>query len=196
MCTATYGVDESRIIDDPTIIAGNMRRLGRLAQGYGLRVAYEAPSWGIHNNTWQQVQRILELVNLPNVGHCLDTFHLAARDAGDPFNSKSPIRPNGLPALQASLDELKRTVDPNNIVYFQLSDATVADPKQTGYPRQDLAQPPFMTQSRNCRIYPCEEQHGGCLPVVDVAKTVFDLGYRGWVSMEVFHTDMWEARTS
>lgn len=190
------GVEESRITDDPTIIAGNMRKLGHLAQGYGLRVAYEAPSWGIHNNTWQQVQRILELVSLPNVGHCLDTFHIATREAGDPFNSKSPIRPNGLPALQASLDELKRTVDPNNIVYLQLSDATVADPKQMGYPRQDLAQPPFMTQSRNCRIYPCEAQHGGCLPVVDVAKTVFDLGYRGWVSMEVFHTDMWEARAS
>lgn len=173
-----------------------MRKLGHLAQRYDLRVAYEAPSWGIHNNTWQQVQRILELVDLPNVGHCLDTFHIASREAGDPFNSNTPIRPNGLQSLQASLDELKRNVNPTDIVYFQLSDAMVADPEQTGYPRQDLAQPPFMTQSRNCRIYPCEEKHGGCLPVVDVAKAVFDLGYRGWVSMEVFHTDMWEPRTS
>ncbi|KAL4863432.1 hypothetical protein BDV12DRAFT_206483 [Aspergillus spectabilis] len=196
ICTALYGVDESQITADPEIIAANMRKLGHLAQSYGLRVAYEAPSWGIHNSTWQQVHRILELVDLPNVGHCLDTFHIASKEAGDPFSVTSPVRANGRQRLQASLDELKRTVDPASIVYFQLSDATVADAAQSGYPRRDLGQPPFMTQSRNCRIYPCEEQYGGTLPVIDVAKAVFDLGYRGWVSLEAFHTDMWEQRHS
>jgi 4-hydroxyphenylpyruvate dioxygenase len=173
-----------------------MRTLGHLAQHYNLRVAYEAPSWGIHNNTWQQVQRILDLVNMPNVGHCLDTFHIASKEAGDPFNSKSPIRNDGHRDLQSSLEELRRTIKPENIVYFQLSDATVADPDQDGYPRRDIKQPSFMTQSRNCRIYPCEEHKGGCLPVIDIAKAVFDLGYSGWVSMEVFHTDMWDQRSS
>ncbi|KAL3460067.1 xylose isomerase-like protein [Aspergillus heterothallicus] len=196
ICTALYGVDQSRFTDDPAIIAENMRRLGHLAGSYGLQVAYEAPSWGIHNNTWQQVQKILDLVDLPNVGHCLDTFHIASREAGDPFISASPIKAGGCDNLRASLGELKCTINPANIVYFQLSDATLADPEQKGYPHRDLAQPAFMTQSRNCRIYPCEEQYGGCLPVVDVAKAVFDLGYRGWVSMEVFHTDMWDPRTS
>ncbi|KAJ5987933.1 hypothetical protein N7481_003143 [Penicillium waksmanii] len=167
-----------------------------LTQRYDLRVAYEAPSWGIHSNTWQQVQKIIDLVDLPNVGHCLDTFHIASKEAGDPFSSISPIRADGYRNLQSSLDELKRIVKPENIVYFQLSDATAANPDQEGYPRRDMNQPPFMTQSRNCRIYPCEESRGGCLPVVDVAKAVFDLGYCGWVSMEVFHTDMWEKRNS
>lgn len=173
-----------------------MRTLGRLAQRYSLRVAYEAPAWGIHNNTWQQVQKIIDLVDMPNVGHCLDTFHIASKVAGDPFGSISPLRPDGYQDLQRSLNELKRTVKPENIAYFQLSDATVADQDQKGYPRRDMNQPPFMTQSRNCRIYPCEEDRGGCLPILDVAKAVFDLGYCGWVSMEVFHTDMWEKRSS
>lgn len=173
-----------------------MRTLGSLANQYGIKVAYEAPSWGIHFNTWQQVQRILDIVDMPNVGHCLDTFHIASREAGDPFNKTSPIRQNGYQNLQTSLNELQRTVKPAEIMYFQLSDATVADPDQKGYPRRDLGQPAFMTQSRNCRIFPCEEQYGGCLPACSVAKTVFDLGYRGWVSMEVFHTDMWEERSS
>ena len=173
-----------------------MRKLGLLAAKYGLRVAYEAPSWGIHNNRWQQVQKILDLVDLPNVGHCLDTFHIASREAGDPFNATSPIRADGYRNLTNGLAELQRTINPTEIVYFQLSDATVADPEQKGYPRRDLAQPPFMTQSRNCRIYPCEQQYGGSLPVMDVAKAIFDRGYRGWVSMEVFHTDMWEERDS
>lgn len=173
-----------------------MRRLGLLAQKYGLRVAYEAPSWGIHHNTWKQVQGILDLVNLPNMGHCLDTFHIASREASDPFNATSPVRADGRKNLQNSLDELKETVHPSKIVYLQLSDATAADPEQKGYPRPDPAQPPFMTQSRNCRIYPCEEQYGGSLPVVEVARAVFDVGYTGWVSMEVFHTDMWDRRSS
>lgn len=181
---------------DPVGIAANMRKLGLLAQKYNLRVAYEAPSWGLHKDTWQHVQEILNQINLPNVGHCLDTFHIASREAGDPFNNASPTRPDGTQRLQRSLKELKQTVDPSNIVYFQLSDATVADPNQVGYPRRDLNQPPFMTQSRNCRIFPCEERFGGSLPVVDVARAVFDMGYEGWVSMEVFHTDMWDTRAS
>ncbi|KAJ5363577.1 uncharacterized protein N7496_009290, partial [Penicillium cataractarum] len=196
ICSALYPLQESKITSDPKTIAANMRKLGLLAQKYNLRVAYEAPSWGIHKNTWQHIQEVLDLVDLPNVGHCLDTFHIASREAGDPFNVDSPVRPDGLKRLRHSLEELKQTVDPSRIVYLQLSDATVADPKQRGYPRRDLNQPAFMTQSRNCRIFPREENYGGTLPAVQVAKTIFDMGYSGWVSMEVFHTDMFETRSS
>lgn len=173
-----------------------MTKLGLLAQKYGLKVGYEAPAWGVHKNTWQHVQEILDKINLPNVGHCLDTFHIASREAGDPFNVDAPVRADGLKRLRDSLDELKRTIDPAKVVYLQLSDATVADPQQRNYPRKDLKQPPFMTQSRNCRIYPCEEDYGGTLPAVEVAKAIFDMGYTGWVSMEVFHTDMFDSRSS
>jgi Sugar phosphate isomerases/epimerases len=177
--------------------AANIRRLGLLAQQYNITVAYEAPAWGIHINTWQQIRDIIKLVNLPNVRHCLDTFHIAAKEAGDPFNSAAPVRPDGMSRLQNSLREMQRTLKASDIAYLQLSDATVADPEQKGYPRRDLKQPPFMTQSRNCRIFPCEPAHfGGTLPLLDVAKTVFDMGYRGWVSMEVFHTDLWDCRAS
>ena len=196
ICTALYPVDESKIDSEPAVIAANMRKLGLLALKYNLRVAYEAPSWGIHKDTWQHVQEILDLVNLPNVGHCLDTFHIASKEAGNPFSPASPIQEGGFQRLQRSLDELKCTVNPANIVYLQLSDATVADLEQKEYPMQDLAQPALMTQSRNCRIYPCEEQYGSTLPVIQVAKTIFDMGYNGWVSMEVFHTDMWNTRAS
>lgn len=173
-----------------------MKRLGLLAQKYNLQVGYEAPAWGIHLNTWQQIHEIIRLVDLPNVQHCLDTFHISAKEAGDPFCAQAPIRPGGLESLHGSLDKMKRTVTPNQIAYLQLSDATVADPSQKGYPRRDLKQPPYMTQSRNCRIFPCESQNGGVLPAIEVAQAVFDLGYTGWVSMEVFHTDLWKTRHS
>lgn len=179
-----------------TTIAANMKRLGLLAQKYSLQVGYEAPAWGTHLDTWQQIHEIIRLVDLPNICHCLDTFHISAKEAGDPFSAVAPIRPGGLTNLRRSLGEMKRNVTPNQIAYFQLSDAMVADPTQAGYPRRDLSQPPYMTQSRNCRIFPCEAHNGGVLPVLEVAQAVFDLGYTGWVSMEVFHMDMWDPRSS
>ncbi|CDM27221.1 hypothetical protein DTO013E5_4544 [Penicillium roqueforti] len=191
-----YPIDPVRITPEVTTIAANMKRLGLLAQKYGLLVGYEAPAWGTHLNTWQQIHEIIKLVDLPNVCHCLDTFHISAKEAGDPFSAVAPIRPGGLANLRRSLEEMKRTVTPNQIAYFQLSDAMVADQGQVGYQRRDLNQPPYMTQSRNCRIFPCEANRGGVLPVLEVAQAVFDLGYTGWVSMEVFHTDMWNTRSS
>ncbi|KAJ5632495.1 hypothetical protein N7490_008834 [Penicillium lividum] len=196
ICSALYPIEESRITSDPAVIAANMRKLGLLAQRYNLRVGYEAPAWGIHKNTWQHIQEVIDIVNLPNVGHCLDTFHIASKEAGDPFNAAAPVRKDGYERLQKSLDELKRTIDPSSIAYLQLSDAIVADPEQREYVVKDLNQPPFMTQSRNCRIFPCEEKLGGILPAVEVAKAIFDIGYKGWVSMEVFHTDMFDRRAS
>lgn len=173
-------------------IADNLRQLGQLAEKHGLIIAYEGVAWGIHVNTWEQVHEILSLTNHPNVRHCLDTFHIAAKVAGDPCNASAPIRPEGLRNLEISLEEMKRTIKPSDIGYLQLSDATVADPQQKDYPVCDLNQPPFMTQSRNCRMFPCEPaQYGGTLPALDVAKAIFDIGYRGWVSMEVFHKDLW-----
>ncbi|KAH7112299.1 xylose isomerase-like protein [Dactylonectria estremocensis] len=173
---------------DTLKIAANLKRLGLLAQKYNTIVAYEGVAWGIDVNTWQQVRDILGHVDLPNVRHCIDTFHIAAKEAGDPFNVLSPVKADGVGRLRNSMSEFSRTVKVSDIGYFQLSDATVADKEQTGYPMRDLKQPPFMTQSRNCRIFPCEH---GVLPVLEVAKTVFEMGYRSWVSMEVFHPDMW-----
>lgn len=50
-----------------------------------------------------------------------------------------------------------------------------------------------MTWSRNCRIFPCEpEEYGGVLPALDVCRAVFDIGFTGWVSMEVFHTQHYD----
>lgn len=43
-----------------------------------------------------------------------------------------------------------------------------------------------MTWSRNCRPFPYE----GLLPLIDTVKAVLDTGYNGWISMEVFHTQL------
>jgi 4-hydroxyphenylpyruvate dioxygenase len=180
------------VTSDPKKIAQNLSKLCLLAQSHGKLVAYEAISWGYNTNTWQQSRDIFHLVDLPNFRHCLDTFHIATKIAADPFNQEQPIHLDGIENLKSSLDELRNDIKPSEIGYMQLSDATVADALQRNYPNQDFNAPPFMTQSRNCRVFPCDTIHQGILPVVDVAKAVFDTGYRGWVSMEVFHTDLWK----
>lgn len=164
-----------------------MRKLALLAQKYDKVVAYEGVVFGTNVNTWQQVHDTVRRVNLPNLRHCVDTFHIAAKEAGDPFNTTAPVKPDGQERLRNSLIEFKQKVRADDIGYLQLSDATVADRLQRGYPLRDLNQLPWMTQSRNCRIFPCEH---GVLPALDVAKAVFETGYRGWVSMEVFHPDL------
>ena len=176
-----------RLTPDIPKIAANMRRLGELAHLHGITVAFEAVAWGIHLHKWQHIRAVLAEVRLPNVQYCLDTFHIAAVEAGDPFNKEKPVRDDGHKRLERSLEDLRKTVRAGEIGYFQLSDAIAADKEQKGYPVRDLEQPPFMTQSRNCRVFPGE----GSLPVLPVAKAVFDTGYRGWVSMEVFHPDLW-----
>lgn len=174
---------------DPTKIAANMKRLGLLAQKHNKIVAFEGVAFGMDINTWQKARDIVRLVDLPNVRHCIDTFHIAAGEAGDPLNMAAPIPPGGMEKLQRSLEEFKREVRHTDIGYFQLSGGTPADRLQRGYPLRDLNQPPFMTQSRNCRPFPGE----GVLPIMEVAKAVFETGYRGWVSMEVFHTDLFRS---
>lgn len=174
---------------DPRKMAANMRKLGQLAQKHNKIVAFEGVAFGVDINTWQKARDIVRLVDLPNVRHCVDTFHIAAGEAGDPLNMAVPLRSDGMERLQRSLEEFKREVRPTDIGYFQLSDGAPADRLQRGYPLRDLNQPPYMTQSRNCRPFPGE----GVLPVMDVAKAVFETGYRGWVSVEVFHTDLFSS---
>lgn len=45
--------------------------------------------------------------------------------------------------------------------------------------------------SRNARLFPFEENLGGYMPVLEMLEAwIFDWGYRGWVSMELFNRSM------
>ncbi|WP_420100346.1 TIM barrel protein [Corynebacterium sp.] len=66
-------------IDDDEVCASQLRRAGELAAGYGIRLAYEALAWGKYVNTYRHAYRIVELADHPNVGTCLDSFHILSR---------------------------------------------------------------------------------------------------------------------
>jgi len=66
-------------IDDDAVSADQLRRLGNLAQAYGIRIAFEALAWGRFVDDYRRAWRIVELADHPAVGVCLDSFHILSR---------------------------------------------------------------------------------------------------------------------
>ncbi|MDK1327678.1 sugar phosphate isomerase/epimerase and 4-hydroxyphenylpyruvate domain-containing protein [Arthrobacter sp. zg-Y1143] len=66
-------------VNDDAVAAGQLSRLGDLAAGYGVKVAYEALAWGRYVNDFEHAQRIVDLARHPNIGTCLDSFHILSR---------------------------------------------------------------------------------------------------------------------
>lgn len=61
---------------DPGVAVDQLRALGDLAQGYGVRIAYEALAWSRYVSTYEKAWEVVEAVDHPFVGLCLDSFHL------------------------------------------------------------------------------------------------------------------------
>lgn len=93
-------------IDDDKVCASQLRRAGEVAAKYGVKLAYEALAWGKYVNTYRHAQWIVDLADHPNVGTCLDSFHILSR--GDD--------PSGI------VD-----IDPAKIFFVQLADAPRRD---------------------------------------------------------------------
>ncbi len=86
---------------DTATLARDLRKLATLALPHGIKVAYEALSWGRTINRFTQAWQVVDEANCPNLGIGLDAFHIfAARD---------------------SLDDLD-LLDPQHIYLVQLSD--------------------------------------------------------------------------
>ena len=93
--TSTHATDD---LDD---IARDLRRLAMLAVPHGIRVAFEALSWGRTINEFPQAWDVVCRADAPNLGIGLDSFH-------------------GF-ATKTSPDELE-ALDPDKIFLVQLAD--------------------------------------------------------------------------
>ena len=67
-------------IDDDDLRASQLSELAELAGEHGIRVAYEALAWGKYVNDYEHAYRLVEMVDHPNFGTCLDSFHILSRD--------------------------------------------------------------------------------------------------------------------
>ncbi|MEW1820933.1 TIM barrel protein [Arthrobacter sp. NPDC080031] len=67
-------------IDDDDLRAEQLSRLAELAGDHGVKVAYEALAWGKYVNDYEHAHRLVDAVDHPNLGTCLDSFHILSRD--------------------------------------------------------------------------------------------------------------------
>jgi 4-hydroxyphenylpyruvate dioxygenase len=67
-------------IDDDGLRAEQLAQLAGLAGDHGVKVAYEALAWGKYVNDYEHAYRLVETVDHPNLGTCLDSFHILSRD--------------------------------------------------------------------------------------------------------------------
>ncbi|KAF8851163.1 xylose isomerase-like protein [Acephala macrosclerotiorum] len=188
---------DSRMTGDLETVANDLREIADLgaAQNPPFRFAYENLCWGTYNDTWSKAWAVVEAVDRPNFGLCLDTFNIAGREFADPSREDGKVE-NAEEVFRRSMEKMAKTMDVNKVFYIQVVDAERLERKMD---RENAfwveGQKPRMSWSRNCRLFLCEEDRGGYLPVFDVLKAICEgLGYKGWVSMELFNRSLVEER--
>ncbi|KAI9642614.1 hypothetical protein NHQ30_009419 [Ciborinia camelliae] len=191
---STFGTPPTRTPSLAQMIS-DLRELADLgaAQTPPFRFAYENLCFGSRVDTWRGAWDVVRGVARPNFGLCLDTFNIAGREFADPA-SPTGMRPNAHATFTQSLEDMIRTIDPSKIFYLQIVDAErLSAPLVAGHEFYVEGQKARMSWSRNCRLFLGEQDRGGYLPVLDVVKAICDgLGYKGWVSFELFNRSLAE----
>jgi sugar phosphate isomerase/epimerase len=82
-------------------LVSDLRKLATLALPLGIRIAYEALSWGRHVNLLPQAWEIVQEADRTNLGLCIDSYHAMA-------NRKEPVTPDD--------------IQPDKVFLVQLSD--------------------------------------------------------------------------
>ncbi|KAI1393062.1 xylose isomerase-like TIM barrel [Hypoxylon trugodes] len=183
----------SELSEDPHVAIEDLKEVADLGlrQNPPIRFTYEALCWGTRCDLWEHSWDIVQAVDRPNFGLCLDTFNIAGRIYADP-SSLTGRTPDSDQAVQESIDRLKAIVDVRKVFYVQVVDAEkLAKPLVQGHEFYDAEQPARMSWSRNCRLFYGEKDRGAYLPVAKISQAIFQgLKFEGWVSMELFNRRM------
>jgi sugar phosphate isomerase/epimerase len=115
---------------DPEVLVRDLSKLATLAVPLGIRIAYEALSWGRHVNEFPQAWEIVASADRANLGLALDSFHMLATQTG--------------------LGDLD-LVDPKKIFLVQLADFMF---------RELPSREERIDTARHFRVFPGEGVHG------------------------------------
>lgn len=175
---------------DEDVMISELQKLADLAAEIAPQVgiAYEAVAWGCYVDIWQDSLRIVQRVDRPNFGLCLDSFHIAARLWGDNTAESGKQEGDVQAILHSSLTDFVDNCPIDKIFYVQLSDGErYAPPLSPEHRFYDSTFPPALTWSRHTRPFPLETEMGGYMPVLEIAKAwLVDKKWEGHVSFEVF----------
>jgi sugar phosphate isomerase/epimerase len=67
---------------DAAVLARDLRKLATLAVPFGIRIAYEALSWGRHVTEYPKAWDIVAEADRANLGLAIDSFHMLATGTG------------------------------------------------------------------------------------------------------------------
>lgn len=185
----------SEISNDTALIVSDLQELADIGLQHSppIRFAYESLCWGTHVDKWELCWAIVQAVDRPNFGICLDTFNIMGRIYADP-TSPTGCTPDAETEAKASVRRLVQQIGPHKdkIFFIQIVDAErLQEPLRPGHAFYNPAQPARMSWSRNCRLFYGETERGAYLPVRDVAHAIIkEIGFEGWVSMELFNRAM------
>lgn len=93
-------------IDDDDLAARQLAELADRAAAHGIHIAYEALAWGRFVDDYRRAWKIVERADRPNLGVCLDSFHILSRGHD-----------------LAGIEE----IDDGKILFLQLADAPALD---------------------------------------------------------------------
>lgn len=146
-------------IDDAERAAEDLRVLATLAAPLGIRICYEALSWGRHVNRWHQAWDIVRRCDHVGVGLNLDSFHMAVHGDDSP---ETLARLAEVPVEKIFLVQLAD-------YFFEYSDR----------------QADIIELARHQRLFPGEGLHD----VRPLVRLLEARGYRGDYTFEVFNDD-------
>ncbi|OJJ00775.1 hypothetical protein ASPVEDRAFT_27487 [Aspergillus versicolor CBS 583.65] len=185
----------NELVDDINVIVSDLREVAGmgLTQTPVVRFAYENLCWSTHVDTVQKLWDVVKRVDRSNFGMCLDTFNIAGRVWGDPAAADGKAV-DADAELAKVIEFIVKEVDVDKVFYIQVVDAErMSSPLVEGHEFYVEGQPARMSWSRNARTFMYEQDRGAYLPVEDVARAFIEgLGYKGFVSMELFSRTMSE----
>jgi 4-hydroxyphenylpyruvate dioxygenase len=183
----------AQVTEDLNVIISDLREVADMGLRLDppIRFAYESLCWSTRVDTWERCWEVVQRVDRPNFGMCLDTFNIAGRIYADPAAASGTTN-DAEKAVQESIARLVAQVDVKKVFYVQVVDAErLSEPLVPGHPFYNADQPSRMSWSRNCRLFYGEQSRGGYLPVKEIASAFFHgLGFEGWVSLELFNRRM------
>ncbi|KAF4981670.1 hypothetical protein FZEAL_2557 [Fusarium zealandicum] len=183
------------ITDDLDLIAADFIEAAEmgLQEAPVVRFAFEALCWGTKIDTWEASWDIVQRVDTPNFGVCLDSYNILGRIYADPASPSG--RTNGCEkATIESIQRLLSDIDASKVFLLQVADGErLSRPLNRNHPFYSSEQPTRMSWSRNARLFYGESQYGAYLPCKRLLKTVVQgLGFEGWLSFEVFNRRLTE----
>lgn len=185
------------ITDEEDILVADLIKVAELGlqERPPIRFAYENLCWGRFISTVEQAWSLVAKVDRPNFGMCLDTFNIVGRAWADPSVPSGKVE-NADAVLKETIEWMKQNIDIEKIFYLEVEDAErLLEPLTPEHPFHVDGQVPRMSWSRNARLFPFEDP--GYLPIIPVIKAITeDLGYTGWISLELFSRTLSEPEST